>query len=48
MGHTDTSMTRRYGAPAGMLKELREAIGNAKPLLGKVDKSIYTADEIAL
>lgn len=46
MGHTDSSMTGRYGAPAGMLEELREALRKAEPLLGKVDKTIYEKNEV--
>lgn len=45
MGHTDQSITGRYGAPSGMLEELRDAIRNAEPLLGKVDRSIYSETE---
>jgi integrase len=46
LGHTDTSMTGRYGAPAGMLEELQQAIRIAEPLLGKVDPSIYSNVEL--
>jgi len=46
MGHADTSITGRYGAPAGMLEELRQALRSAEPLLGKVDASIYTQAEL--
>jgi len=46
MGHTDSTITGRYGAPAGMLEELQQAIRSAEPLLGKVDNSIYSEDEI--
>ena len=46
LGHTDTSMTGRYGAPAGMLEELQSALLNAQPLLGKVDVSIYSEFEV--
>ena len=45
MGHTDQSITGRYGAPTGMLEELRDAIRSAEPLLGKVDRSIYSETE---
>ncbi|MEM9421017.1 MAG: tyrosine-type recombinase/integrase [Pseudomonadota bacterium] len=46
MGHTDNSVTGRYGAPAGMLEELQQAIRVAEPLLGKVDESIYSEAEL--
>jgi len=46
MGHTDSSITGRYGAPAGMLEELQAALRSAEPLLGKVDASIYTEAEL--
>lgn len=46
MGHTDTSITGRYGAPAGLLEELQDALRKAEPLLGKVDATIYSADEL--
>ncbi|MEO0400462.1 MAG: tyrosine-type recombinase/integrase [Pseudomonadota bacterium] len=45
MGHTDSSITGRYGAPAGMLEELRNAIRDASRVLGRVDISIYTSSE---
>lgn len=45
MGHTDTSITGRYGAPAGLLEELQQALRNAEPLLGKVDITIYSNSE---
>lgn len=46
LGHADTSMTGRYGAPAGMLEELRDGLLKAQPLLGKVDRSIYSENEL--
>lgn len=46
MGHTDNSITGRYGAPAGMLDELQAALQKASPLLGNVDKSISSEDEL--
>lgn len=46
MGHTDSSITGRYGAPAGELTDLTEALKKAQSKLGRVDTSIYTADEI--
>ncbi len=45
MGHTDGSITGRYGAPQGMLEELRDALKSASLVLGKVDLSIYSDDE---
>lgn len=45
MGHTDTSITGRYGAPVGMLEELRDALKAATGRLGKVDISIFSSEE---
>lgn len=45
LGHTDNSMTGRYGAPAGLLEELQSAIRSSIPVLGKVDLSIYHDQE---
>lgn len=46
MGHTDQTMTGRYGAPAGVLRELQASIDVATPMLGKVDQSIFGEHEV--
>lgn len=46
MGHTDSSITGRYGAPAGELTELHEALKQAHQKLGRVDTSIYAPAEL--
>lgn len=45
MGHTDSSITGRYGAPAGEMNELKMALENARPKLGAVDTTIYEPSE---
>ena len=45
MGHTDSSITGRYGAPAGILGELRDALKKAEREFGKVDLSTFGEHE---
>lgn len=47
-GHAGSKVTHRYGAPIPELKEAREALEKALPLLGQVNPSIYRDDELVI
>ncbi len=46
MGHTDQSITGRYGAPHGQLEELQTAIKEGTAVLGKVDATVFSETEL--
>ncbi|MEQ1817711.1 MAG: tyrosine-type recombinase/integrase [Terricaulis sp.] len=46
MGHAGSDIHHRYGAPAPLLREARDAMTAAMIELGNVDASIYQAEEI--
>lgn len=45
-GHSAKDSHDRYGAPAALLSDMRDALQKAVPKLGDVDESIYRPDEL--
>lgn len=45
-GHSAKDHHDRYGSPSAPLSDMRDALLKAVPLLGNVDESVYTADEL--
>lgn len=46
LGHAGSDIHHRYGAPAPLLREARDALAAAMAQLGNVDASIYAPDEL--
>jgi integrase len=46
VGHSAKDSHDRYGAPAALLSDMRDALLRAVPKLGDVDESIYTVEEL--